>query len=181
MTRDDMILINPPECERCTDSDIFVGNHCGNESYSSDSNSDDVSGCDEVGDDIDLFAPQDDDDIGDFVILGEEDDIPRNDIFPEYFPTTLAGDEPFQIDADICVNKHVNEHVIMNQCGSLLNRNDRDISGFRSQKYFLHRIASVTNRNTVPLLYPEAMVFPSIFGVMFVDLVRYWDLYHRVY
>jgi len=66
MTRDDIILINPPECERSTDSDIFVGNNCGNESYSSDSKSDDVSVCDEFDDDIDLFAPQDDDNIDDF-------------------------------------------------------------------------------------------------------------------
>ena len=54
----------------------------------------------------------------------------------------------------------------MNQCGSLLNRNDRDIIGYRSQKYFLQRIASVTDGATLPLVYPEGMLFPSIFWSM---------------
>ena len=61
---------------------------------------------------------------------------------------------------------NVNGHVIMNQYGSLLNLHDRDIIGYHSQKVFLQRIASVTDGNTLPLLFPESMIFPSIFWSM---------------
>ena len=57
----------------------------------------------------------------------------------------------------------------MNQCGSPLNRNDKEIIGYRSQKYFLQRLASVIDKNTLPLIYPEAMLFPSIFWSMVDD------------
>ena len=60
----------------------------------------------------------------------------------------------------------VNGHVIMNQCGSLLNRNEKDIIGYLHQKHFLQRIASIQHDKTVPLLYPESMLFPSIFWSM---------------
>jgi len=136
MMKHDMVLIKPPEREEINDGDILGIDKCDNDTESSGSNDGSGIECDYIIEDIDLISTQDEDDIGDFVVLGEEDDIPREDIFPEYFPMTVAGDEPFQIDAEICVNKHVNGHVIMNQCGSLLNRNDRDIIGHQSQKYF---------------------------------------------
>ena len=106
------------------------------------------------------------DNINDFVIFGGDDDIPQEEVDPEFFPTTLAGNEPFQVIEDVNKYHYVNGHVIMNQCGSLLNRNDKEIIGYRSQKYFLQRLASVSNSNTIPLLYAEGMLFPSIFWSM---------------
>ena len=82
------------------------------------------------------------------------------------FPTALSGDKDFLVEEDIPKGQYVSGHVIMNQCGSLLNRNDRDIIGYHSQKYFLQRITSVTDGATLPLVYPEGMLFPSIFWSM---------------
>ena len=113
-----------------------------------------------------IIIPTENDDIEDFVVSGVNDDIPDEDIDPEYFPTTLAGDKAFLVEEDIPKGQYVSDHVVMNQCGSLLNRNDRDIIGYRSQKYFLQRIASITDGKTLPLVYPEGMLFPSIFWSM---------------
>lgn len=60
----------------------------------------------------------------------------------------------------------VSGHVIMNQCGCLLSRKEKDIIYYKYQKQFFQRIESVSNDRTFPLLYPESMVFPSIFWSM---------------
>lgn len=107
-----------------------------------------------------------DDGINDFVVLGGDDDIPSDNVVSEFFPTTVSGDKAYLVEDDSNKEDYVNGHVIMNQCGALLNRNDRDIIGYSSQKYFLQRIASITDGDSIPLLYPEAMLFPSIFWSM---------------
>ena len=106
------------------------------------------------------------DDFNDFVVVGADDDIPSDNVTPEFFPTTISGDQAYLVEEDSNKGDYVSGHVIMNQCGSLLNHNDREIIGFSSQKYFLQRIASITDGNSLPLLYPEAMLFPSIFWSM---------------
>ena len=125
-----------------------------------------LGGTDDHPDSVELGMDQEPDNINDFVIFGGNDDIPQEEVFPEFFPTTLAGDEPFQVIEDVNKYHYVNGHVIMNQCGSLLNRNDKEIIGYRSQKYFLQRLASVCTKMTIPLLYVEGMLFPSIFWSM---------------
>ena len=72
----------------------------------------------------------------------------------------------FIVEEDIPQMMKVSGHVIMNQCGSLLNRNEKEIHSYRHQKHFLQRIASISNDKTVPLLYSEGMLFPSIFWSM---------------
>ena len=106
------------------------------------------------------------DNINDYFHLVDDDEIPPEEVVPEDIPTTLAGDIPFNVDETVPRVMKVSGHVIMNQCGSLLNRNERDITGYRSQKHFLQRIASISHDTTIPLLYPEAMLFPSIFWSM---------------
>ena len=57
-------------------------------------------------------------------------------------------------------------HVILNQCGSLLTRANHRIEGFSMQKNFLQSIASTKVGESLPLLFPEGMLFPSIFYKM---------------
>ena len=111
----------------------------------------------------DLIGPEDEDNINDFVVVGGGDDVPSDNIVSEYFPTTLAGDEPFTVYEDGPTPDRINAHVILNQWGSLLNRHERDIIGFRSHKCSLQRMASTHHGNSIPLLYPEVMLFPSTF------------------
>jgi len=54
-------------------------------------------------------------------------------------------------------------HVILNNLGSLLVRKDKKLKGTTRQRNFLQRIASTSPGRCVPLLYPEACVFPGQF------------------
>ena len=51
----------------------------------------------------------------------------------------------------------------MNQIGSLLDRSKHRIRSTTSQKHFIHELVSVIPGEPIPLLYPEEMMFPSIF------------------
>ena len=57
----------------------------------------------------------------------------------------------------------------MNQCGSLLTRKNHRINGLKSQKYFLQRIFATLICESIPLIYLEGMLFPSIFYAMVPD------------
>ena len=62
-----------------------------------------------------------------------------------------------------CENHYVSGHSILNQVGSLLDRSKHRIRSTISQKHFIQGLASVIPGQPIPLLYPEAMMFPSIF------------------
>ena len=53
-------------------------------------------------------------------------------------------------------------HVLLNQCCSLLTRSNHRICGYNKQRNFLQRISTTTPGDSIPLLYPEGMLFPSI-------------------
>ena len=57
----------------------------------------------------------------------------------------------------------INGRVIQNQCGSSLSCKNLPLFGLRSQQNFLQRLCSTTPGNSVPLLYPEGALMPSIF------------------
>jgi hypothetical protein len=153
-----VVYINPPDVTP-EDENVLVDD----EDLVDDESCDNVA---DINDLDDLLAPMEHDDIDDYVILGGDIDITPEEVHPKDIPTTLAGDKPFVIEEEIPRGMKVSGQVIMNQCGSLLNRNEKDITGYRSQKHFLQRIASVSHDTKVPLLYPEAMLFPSIFWSM---------------
>ena len=44
------------------------------------------------------------DDINDFVIFGGNDDIPKEEVVPEYFPTSLSGNTPFLVKEDTTIS-----------------------------------------------------------------------------
>ena len=57
----------------------------------------------------------------------------------------------------------VSGSTIMNQCGSLLTRKKHQIKGSKKQKKIIQKLCATTKGTSVPLVYPEAMLFPSIF------------------
>ena len=57
----------------------------------------------------------------------------------------------------------ISGHTILNQNGSLLTRKRHQIKGSRKQSFFLQKICSTSIGSSVPTIYPEAMLFPSIF------------------
>ena len=108
-----------------------------------------------------------DDDFKDFLISDEDPDMICGDDH-EYFPTiptTNAGEHAFTITdhgRQQPINR-VSGHVILNQCGSLLCRLDHQIKGSSKHNFFLQKIHSTSHGESIPLLYPESMLFPSIF------------------
>ena len=54
-------------------------------------------------------------------------------------------------------------HVILNNCGMLLARRGYKLKGSKLQQRFMQCIVARSVSKSVPLLYPEALLFPSIF------------------
>ena len=54
-------------------------------------------------------------------------------------------------------------HVLLNEHGSLLIRRCNRLKPCRAAKGFLEGIVATSKGQSIPLLYPEAMIFPSIF------------------
>ena len=81
-------------------------------------------------------------------------------------PTTNSAESAFQIEEMAAIGMRVSGHVILNQACALLSRRDKSIKGYRYQKHFVQRIAATSVGKSIPLLYPEAMLFPSIFYKM---------------
>ena len=75
--------------------------------------------------------------------------------------STNSGETAYVVSQE--VGEKIDGHVILNQCGSILCRSDININSVRAQRHFLQRMASTINEQCVPLLYAEAMMFPSIF------------------
>ena len=110
----------------------------------------------------------DDDQLDDFIIKADDPDVFYDGIETDELPTTNLGDCAFAIEETLPDGQRVSGHVLLNQCGSLLDRKSHCINGSKHQKHFLQGIASTSIGNSIPLLYPEAMLFISIFW-KFID------------
>jgi len=77
-----------------------------------------------------------------------------------HIPGTNAGRKPIPI---WCAKSYISGHVVLNNCGTCLIRRKRPLRPSRYQAAFLERIVATSDGYSVPLVYPEAMMFPSIF------------------
>jgi hypothetical protein len=114
------------------------------------------------------------DDFDNFVTSSDPPDMPvvdENEMFNQAsIPTTNAGEFAFEVEEEIPDDRvHISGHVILNQCGSVLTRKKHQIKGSKLQEWFLQRIVATLNGKSVSLLYPEGMIFPSIFYKMAED------------
>lgn len=101
----------------------------------------------------------------------EDDESSENN--EDWLPTTNAGDLPIEIKEKQGIGRHVSGHVILNQIGSLLSRQKHKIRSFSGQKHFLQRLCSTIKGESIPLAFPDAMLFPSIFWHMIPDINSY--------
>lgn len=60
-------------------------------------------------------------------------------------------------------------HVLLNEHCSLLVRRGSQLKPTRAAKGFFERIIATSDGKSIPLLYPEAMIFPSIFWKQNID------------
>jgi hypothetical protein len=92
------------------------------------------------------------------------DSISQNGRSQRYsVPTTNAGGRPLRVIPKGDGTKSVPGHIILNNCGTLLVRRRHKLCGSKRQQNFLQPIVSTSPSRCVPLVYPEAMLFPSIF------------------
>jgi hypothetical protein len=90
---------------------------------------------------------------------------------PPVIPTTNAGEVPYDIqESDAMTGRfgsfNISGHVLLNQCGTLLTRKRHQIKGSSKHHNMLQKICATNIGSCVPLLQPEAMLFPSIFYKM---------------
>ena len=93
---------------------------------------------------------------------------------PDEVPTTHAGltGQPIlskQEYAGVTGNVNISGHVILNQCGTLLTRKKHQIKGSSRHKFFIQKLVATCAETSVPLMYPEATIFPSIHWKMAPD------------
>ena len=88
---------------------------------------------------------------------------------PNVIPTTNAGEIAYVIEEETryggsCDNITISGHVLLNQCGTttLLTRKEHQIKGSSKHNFFLQKIVATSNGSSIPLMYPEGILFPSI-------------------
>jgi hypothetical protein len=142
--------------------------HDGEESHQRDFEDDDSTGS--------IILTRDDFD--DFITASDEPDMPFSENPDEEsefdmgtIPTTDTGEYAYVVeDQNITSGRYndvvVSGNVVMNQCGTLLTRKKHQIKGSSVHKWFMQRICATNIGTSIPLLYPEAMLFPSLFYMM---------------
>jgi hypothetical protein len=61
------------------------------------------------------------------------------------------------------------DYVLLNTCGNLLQRQNHKLRGNQANRNFLQGIIATARGEQVPLLYPEAMLFPDAFWTSDLD------------
>lgn len=115
-----------------------------------------------------------DDGLNDFITdtdnpdyFNENDDLEEVDDehnFDVCLPTTDSGVEAFTIedkDTDECLR--LGGRVILNECCMMLTRKRHQMKQSRIAKHFLQKIVATSSGHSIPLMYPENMMFSSIF------------------
>jgi predicted GIY-YIG superfamily endonuclease len=97
----------------------------------------------------------------------EENQLPEDIFLQGLIPTTNAGDSARTIVEETTYGGSfgkitISGHVILNQCGTLLSRKKHQIKGSSRHHFFLQRIVATNHGSSVPLIYPEGILFPSI-------------------
>ena len=82
-------------------------------------------------------------------------------------PTKNAGELAYIVDKEIqyCgtfVKIKISGHILLNQCGILLKQKKYQIKGIRLYKIFIQSICVTINGLSIPLMYPEGILSPSI-------------------
>ena len=97
-------------------------------------------------------------------VENEEDNLSFCDVSNQ-IPSTNAGEYAFQIEEATPILKgvHISVHTLLNQCASLLVRNNHKLIGYNTQKHLMQHVCATTIGESVPLLFMDGALFPSIF------------------
>ena len=93
-----------------------------------------------------------------YVNEDENDEENHNSI-----PFTNAGETPFEITEITPKIQYTRGHTIFNQWSSMLSRDVNPIKGSKNELNFIQNLCATIPGDSVPTLYPESTMFPSIF------------------
>ena len=79
-----------------------------------------------------------------------------------FIPTTDASNLALEVEEKVNYGFKFAGCNILNGVGSVLSRSNYDIRKNRYVNHNIQKLCSVTNHASIPLLYPEGMLFPSI-------------------
>ena len=105
------------------------------------------------------------DDLEDIDPVTVPDEEAAEDQFAYDLPSTNAGTLPVYTavapsDYSDCT---INNHVLLNNFGHMLIRRNKKLTGTLNQQHFLQRLVSKFPGDSLPLAYPEGMLFSDIF------------------
>jgi predicted GIY-YIG superfamily endonuclease len=89
--------------------------------------------------------------------------------FTDFIPTTNAGEIAVAVEEKTKYGFKFAGSNILNNVGSLLARSGFDICKSRYVNHNIQKLCSVTNCESIPIVYPEGMLFPSIHWKCSVD------------
>ena len=89
----------------------------------------------------------------------EPEEIEQQNIIP----FTNAGETPLEVSEITPKVIYTRGHCIYNQWSSLLSRDHHHIQGSKNETHFIQNICATIPGESVPTLYPESTIFPSIF------------------
>jgi len=89
----------------------------------------------------------------------------EEDTEEQHVPCTNAGVKPIycSINNEPYASNAVSNHVLLNHYGSCLVRRNSKMAGTLRHQNFLQGIASTSAGDSIPLVYPEGMLFPDHF------------------
>ena len=96
---------------------------------------------------------------GEFYPEAGTEDNDEEDHHP-LIPTTIESEDENGIEGGFGV---VGTSVLLNKCGTILVRRDTQLQATRRERNLLERVVARKDVGTVPLLYLEGILFPSIF------------------
>ena len=80
----------------------------------------------------------------------------------DFIPTTNAGEMPIEVEEKVNYGFKFSGSNILNNAGTLLTRKKHVINQNRYVAHYCQKLCSTANCECIPILYPEAMLFPSI-------------------
>ena len=174
ITPDEEELIEPYDIFKAVDEDDSVAEKTDDVQERNDRHMDDSNGRDNfLTTALDVDLELEDDDFGDG-IDGDGNRFDSTD-FVNDIATTNAAQIPMQIEETVTEyggtfgNIRIAGHVLLNQCGTLLTRKKYQLKGSSRHRFFLQRLCATSCNSSIPLMYPEGTLFPSIHWKMAPD------------
>jgi hypothetical protein len=86
-------------------------------------------------------------------------------------PMTDTTLEPVFADIDPCngSTNTMTNHALLNCYGICLVRRNKKLSGTLAQRNFLQKQATINNNDSIPLAFPEGILFTNVFPTMSAD------------